>query len=315
MKNKYQGFTRVDLKRKGFNTAVQLNPSMGFMNGTDLIWQFPDSPKAALLIAHGCNGRAANFWDKSSGCPMCVGLPEERLLVLHALERKFAVLTISSVGKCWTFGKEIETVKWIIMHWITTNKLEKLPLVALGASSGGHFVSALATEMRFSSIVLMIAEGLFDPSVMLKDYPPTLFLHMPKDTRRMRMIAANMETLRRMGVDVKEVRCFEFPLTPNYFSDRIPGLNLACSVQFFEMLRDRGFVDALGYMRKDGRATQWKKALKEKHCFSEKHQLKDHIQEELNLAFAYHEMTSLQSDDIFGWFDSHIIVDQKPHML
>ena len=31
-----------------------------------------------------------------------------------------------------------------------------------------------------------------------------------------------------------------------------------------------------------------------------------HIQEELNLAFAYHEMTSLQSEQIFNWFESHM---------
>ncbi|RCU28013.1 hypothetical protein DVA81_19915, partial [Acinetobacter baumannii] len=62
------------------------------MNGTDVIWQIPDSPKAVLFLAHGCNGRASNFWDRSLSCPNCVGLPEERLIVFHALTRRFAVL-------------------------------------------------------------------------------------------------------------------------------------------------------------------------------------------------------------------------------
>lgn len=84
------------LKQKwnSFESLVQFNPTMEVQNGTELIWQIPDTPKAVLFLAHGCSGRAVNFWDRSSTCPNCVGLPEERLLVLHALSQKFAVLTI-----------------------------------------------------------------------------------------------------------------------------------------------------------------------------------------------------------------------------
>ncbi|KAL8058571.1 hypothetical protein ABFX02_03G027100 [Erythranthe guttata] len=69
-------------KWNSFDSLVQLNPTVELRNGTDLIWQIPDLPKAVLFLAHGCNGRALNFWDKSRNCPNCVGLPEERLIVL-----------------------------------------------------------------------------------------------------------------------------------------------------------------------------------------------------------------------------------------
>lgn len=196
---------------------VQFDPTMEFRNGTDVIWQIPDSPKAVFFLAHGCNGRAVNFWDRSPNCVDCVGLPEERLIVLHALARKFAVITISSVGKCWSFGEEKIIVKEIIQWWIEKNKLEKLPLVALGASSGGYFISLLATNLRFSSIALMIAEGLFSNMDITKDYPPTLFVHMPKDQTRKQRIAENMEILRNKGIDVAEVECMEFPISPFFF--------------------------------------------------------------------------------------------------
>ncbi|KAK8952088.1 hypothetical protein KSP39_PZI003439 [Platanthera zijinensis] len=294
--------------RISHHTAVHLQrlPSLGFMNGTDFMWQVPESPKAVLLLAHGCNGKASNFWDASSSCPNCVGLPEERLLVLHALERKFAVIAISSLGKCWSFGKEKENVKWILQWWIDENKLQNLPIVALGASSGGYFISALAAEARFSSIALMISEGVFDSMDIPKNYPPTLFVHMPKDRRRMELIQKNMQNLRMKGVRVKEVRCMELPLTPHFLWDRMPWLDQSFSVQLFELLRERGFIDEKGYMRRDGRATPWKEALKEKHFSYEKNRWVDHIQEELNLAYGYHEMTTLQSGDIFSWFESHM---------
>lgn len=281
---------------------------MEFVNGTDIIWQIPDSPKAVLFLAHGCHGRAANFWDRSPSCQNCVGLPEERLIVLQALHQKYAVLTISSVGRCWSFGDEERRVRRIIEWWVGKHKIEKLPIMALGASSGGYFVSALAIDMKFSSIVLMIAEGVFESMGVPSDYPPTLFVHMPKDRIRKLRIKRSMESLRKMGVHVDEVECKDFPLTPNFLSDRIPSLDETFSVKLFELFRENGFIDENNYMKSDGRATQWKEALKEIEPSVDDHEWTDHVQEELNLAFGYHEMTSLQMEDIILWFESHLSV-------
>ncbi|KAH0983697.1 hypothetical protein GBA52_010874 [Prunus armeniaca] len=293
-------------KWHSFKSLVQLSPTLEFRNGTDVIWQIPDSPKAVLFLAHGCNGRAAHFWDKSTHCPNCIGLPEERLIALHALARKFAVLTISSAGICWTLGEEIIIVKDIIKWWVKKNKLEKLPLVAMGASSGGYFVSVLATVLKFTSITIMIAEGKFDKMDIKESYPPTLFMHMPKDILRKQKIDEYMEILRNKGVAVAEIECKEFPLSPHLLADRIPGLDLSVSAKLFELFLHKGFIDENGYMKNDGRRTRWKEAVREsKIIFTDKH-LAHYIQEELNLAFAYHEMTSLHSDRMFIWFESHM---------
>ncbi|KAE8655804.1 protodermal factor 1-like [Hibiscus syriacus] len=297
---------RPEKKWNRFESLVQFNPKREFWNGTDLIWQIPDSPKAVLFLAHGCSGRAVNFWDRSPNCPKCVGLPEERLIVLHALARKFAVLTISSAGRCWTFGEERLIVKDIITWWVNRQNLEKLPLVALGASSGGYFVSAIANDLKFSSITLMIAEGLFDHMDIKEDYPPTLFVHMPKDLHRQQKITEFMEVLRNKGVNVAEIECTELPLSPTFLSDRIPGLDQTVSARLFHLFREKGFVDENGYMKQDGRATRWKGYLQgSKTNFLEKH-LVHPVEEELNLAFAFHEMSSLQSEEIFKWFESHM---------
>ncbi|XP_043687620.1 uncharacterized protein LOC122638836, partial [Telopea speciosissima] len=177
--------------------SVGFYPTMEFRNGTKVIWQIPDSPKAVLFLAHGCNGRAVNFWDRCPNCPNCIGLPEERPIVLYALVQKFVVITISSAGECWSLGRgeEILFVKEIIKWWAAKHKLEKLPVVAPGASSGGYFVSVLATNMRFNSITIMIAEALFYGTDTPDDYPPTLFVHMPKDRARSQIINGNLEAL------------------------------------------------------------------------------------------------------------------------
>ncbi|CAL0307428.1 unnamed protein product [Lupinus luteus] len=294
-------------KWNGFDSLVQFHPTKEFRNGTDLIWQVPESsPKGVLFVAHGCNGRAINFWDRTAECPDCIGLPEERLLVLHALARGFAVITISSARTCWTYGKELLVVKDIIEWWISKRKLEKLPLVALGASSGGYFVSVLASTMKFNSIVIMIAEGMFEEMDIKRDYPPTLFVHMPKDFGRKQKIDEYVEILKDTGIDVGVVECVEFPLSANTLSDRIPGLDQNLSGKLFEFFKEKGFIDKDGYMRRDGRAIKWKEVLEEKKTVLLDKHLVPHIDEELNLAFAYHEMTSVHSDQIFRWFESHI---------
>ncbi|KAK7300133.1 hypothetical protein RJT34_10968 [Clitoria ternatea] len=293
-------------KRNGFDSLVQLHPTREFRNGTDLIWQVPESPKGVLFLAHGCNGRAINFWDKSPECPDCIGLPEERLLVLHGLAQGFAVITISSSRRCWTLGEEVLLIKDIIEWWVHRRKLQKLPLVALGASSGGYFVSVLANNMKFSSVVLMIAEGRFEEIDIKRDYPPTLFVHMPKDLFRQQKIDEYVEVLKDKGVDVGVVECTEFPLSPNLLGDRIPGLDQTLSRRLFEFFQEKGFIDQNGYMKKDGRQIKWKKALEEKKTLLLDKHMVPHVQEELNLAFAYHEMTSVHSDQIFNWFESHM---------
>ncbi|CAK9176416.1 unnamed protein product [Ilex paraguariensis] len=296
----------MKLKWNSFESLVKFDPTVEFMNGTDVIWQTPDSPKAVLFLAHGCNNKAVNFWDRSPKCLKCVGMPEDRLLVLHALTRNFAVITVSSRGRCWSFGKERLLVKGIINWWVEKHKLEKLPLVALGASSGGNFVSVLATDLRFNSITIMIAEGFFDQMDVTKDYPPTLFVHMPKDETRKQKIDENMRILKDKDIDTAEIKCMEFPLSHNFLAYRIPGLDHSISVKLFNLLQDKGFIDKNGYMMKDGRATPWKAALKQSKIHLANKSLVNHIQEELNLAFSYHEMTSLQSDQIFEWFESHM---------
>lgn len=300
-----------DLSSSEFNPTVD-----GSVNHTDLIWQLPaGAPKAVLFIAHGCNHRATDFWDNSSGCPHCIGLPEERLIVLKALRRGYAILVISSLRTCWSLGDEVESVERLIKWWIAEHRLQKLPLLGLGASSGGEFLSYLATseQIKFRSIAILIAEGVIDTLTTLPvDYPPTIFVHMPKDAVMERSINGTLKFLRdNLNVPVKEIRCLEFPLTPELLSDRIPGLSRGVSVWLFRQFRKRGFIDDKGFMKNDGRETKWKSFLDDGVSIpagyrSVVNNHLDHIEEELNLAFAYHEITSLEMDKIFRWFEVHM---------
>uniref|UniRef100_A0A7C9D2V3 Uncharacterized protein n=1 Tax=Opuntia streptacantha TaxID=393608 RepID=A0A7C9D2V3_OPUST len=293
---------------RAFGLAKFSKPTVETVNGTEIIWEIPNDPKAVLFVAHGCDGSPRNFWAKCPTCPKCVGLPEESQIILDALAWKYAVLVVSSSKSCWTYGQERIRVGDIIRWWFEKNGLVQVPLVGLGASSGGYFLSILATEVKFRGIVLMIASGLYDQMDSVPSgYPPTLFVHMPKDFGRATKVGSHIEILRKAGVEVEEIKCMEIPLTPNWLAERVPGLDQKTSLKLFKALQDKGYIDSNGYMKNDGRVTPWREVLKENNIgLPFVPPLRQYIQEELNLAYGYHEMTSLQSNEIFQWLGSHI---------
>lgn len=56
----------------------------------------------------------------------------------------------------------------------------------------------------------------------------------------------------------------------------------------------------------DGCFGNRKAVAEEKKVLPEGFRLERHVTEELNIAYAYHEFTSLENGEIFKWFDSHM---------
>ncbi|GJM90670.1 hypothetical protein PR202_ga06972 [Eleusine coracana subsp. coracana] len=275
--------------------AVRLDARVERRSGNEVLWQLPPAatpPRAVLFAAPGCTIRATDFFDASPGCPRCSGLPEER----HFTR---AGTPSSSCPAARSAGLSTTTPPG--------RRLAGLPLVSIGASSGGYFVSALAARVRFSSIAVMIAEGVYGTMGDIPaGYPPALFVHMPKDAERARDVAASIGMLKAKRVDVREIKCDQFGVSAEFLAERVPGLTRAVADALVDVLRRKGFVDEKGLLKKDGRRTPWKKAAEEAKVLPEGFRLERHVTEELNLAFAFHEFTSLKNAEIFEWFESHM---------
>uniref|UniRef100_A0A453FE99 Uncharacterized protein n=2 Tax=Aegilops tauschii subsp. strangulata TaxID=200361 RepID=A0A453FE99_AEGTS len=294
-------------KESSTASTAPSSPTVESIEGARAIWELPAGPaRGVLFLAHGCRCRPENFWPPSQRCPGCVGLPEDVAITARALRRRLAVLAVASAGDCWSLGKEVGAAKRAIQSWTAKNGLGGLPVVALGASSGGYFVSRLAAKMSLAAVVMMISEGVFDPAGAPPGYPPSMFLHMPKDYKTAALVGRNVKMLRSNGVEVRELQSLELPLTPTLLSDRIPGLDHGLSERIWKIFSEEGFTDDRGYMRKDGRATPWKNAVVKRGFWEEVSQWAEHIQEELNLAYGYHEMTSLQNDEMLNWIEEHL---------
>ncbi|KAG0562442.1 hypothetical protein KC19_9G146600 [Ceratodon purpureus] len=274
--------------------------------GTNYVYQIPASPIGVLFLAHGCGRSALVYWDAHSGCPSCRGLPEERAFVISAIEHRFAVIAISSTGVCWNLDDDQENVVRILDDWIGQHGLHELPVVALGSSTGGWFVSRIAGyRVRFEAIVLVVAEGRFGGRVNVTErYPPVMFVHMVKDVVRARRIRADMEELQRGGVEVAEVECGEVPISDGYFAVRIPVVDVVTSKKIVAALVANGSLTSRRVMKQDARWFDWSLVLEERNLLPP--QLREHVEQELNVAFAFHEFSSHPGPEILQWLGLHV---------
>lgn len=278
------------------------------IDDTDYVWQIPSNPQAVLFLAHGCSRHATVFWDRHPQCPNCVGLPEERALLLQALERGFAVIAISSTDVCWSVKDDMEPTKVILSDWILEKGLKQLPVVGLGSSTGGYFLSVFAHQFKFHALVLMVAEGQFGEVQNRTYYPPVLFVHMPKDEARAEHIKFSLELLKMKGVEAEDERCMELPVLSDFFTQRIPGVDNDTSRRMVGVLQQSGCVDDRGFVKQDSRWFDWDFPFKKQGILAMKQdpRFQVQVQEELNIAFGFHEFTSLPSERIFAWFSKHI---------
>lgn len=149
---------------------------------------------AVLFLAHGCSHAATDFFDKGARCEQCIGLPIERRIVRESLKRGYTVVAISSIdregAKCWHPTVDAPRIARGLEFVAETARLGRLPILALGASSGGRMVHELAASdlpdalaapgrKRLAAAAVQIMpipiEGVDD------EYPPAILWHMPRD--------------------------------------------------------------------------------------------------------------------------------------
>ena len=47
---------------------------MQTLEGVEMVFESPSSPKAILLLFHGCQHSSTDWWPKSAGCTACTGV-------------------------------------------------------------------------------------------------------------------------------------------------------------------------------------------------------------------------------------------------
>ncbi|KAJ7549463.1 hypothetical protein O6H91_07G090700 [Diphasiastrum complanatum] len=301
-------------------SLIQLLPTHEEREGVDVLWQIPDEPRAVLFIAHAGNGNPGTYWDHHPHyLHSYIGLQEHKLIVRYALSRSYAVIAVKSVKDYWQdwppeASQDAINVKLILNAWLSEHGLQDLPLTGLGAASGGNFLSVLALTVKFSAIVVMISHGVtrsFEKSD--GTYPPTLFIHMPKDTFTSRKVAGEIETLRSKGIPAKSIACSEFPVYPQAFVDHAPGLSFESAAKIYLKMITEGVISSQGLVIDSLRPSKVGNLLQsldilpatandELNVMRMK-EWEENISHLLRVAEARHAVTGRHCEEMFDWLD------------
>ncbi|KAK3244237.1 hypothetical protein CYMTET_46143 [Cymbomonas tetramitiformis] len=291
------------------------------MQGTQIIWQKPYNPVGVLFLAHGCSHKATDFWPKSTDCPDCLGLPEEVRITQASLASGLLVMAISSWGKCWDtnlksgardsrpyVNNDLENVVGAIQMVQKLESAETLPIFALGASSGGAFVSILPHRVKLQALCVMIS-GL-EPDTLETavegGYPQTLFVHMQRDEHTMRAVARSIVELKKLQVRTADIVVLPQNVESFFFYLRIESITQDLSARMVSALTYAGLTGPTGILYKDPRGTMWREAIKQ-HAFRGKEMNlplendRSAISEEMNVAYARHEITADFMDLVIPW--------------
>jgi len=187
----------------------------------------PDQWKGVALLLHGCSHSAFKFFSPHPQyCPECIGLPEQVRVAKTALQRGYVTLAISSIDQrsgCWHPSRDIPRVQQVLERF--RMMLERTQwnvgfdygskflrhVVAIGASSGGHFAGVLVSKRIISGGALIMISSLDGASkqrlmVDLNDgahrgnhgkndvfSPPIYFAPMPMDERTAMSVQGDIE--------------------------------------------------------------------------------------------------------------------------
>lgn len=134
-------------------------------------------------------------------------------------------------------------------------------------------------------------------------YPPTVFIHMPRDEDNAAQIVANIAALRDQGVPVAELRVAPRPVTPEFLTSRASDINQTMAEGIVEALTEGGFLDLNGMLLEPPRPSleRWGPLVQPIVGNLTLALDKSQVTELLNLAWAKHEAVSDHVDLALEW--------------
>lgn len=300
-------------------SVPDVRPHYVRVNGDiETLWQrpFSDPVRGLVFLAHGCMHQATDFFAdrepdgwvfadcSQSNFGRCLGLPEERRLVLRARKRGYLVAAVSGGSgrqSCWDMRRDGQRVASAVKHVLAVEGLPSdTPVLGMGASSGGAFMGQLLlTELQPQ--LLCIAPQISAMNIPSSNNVPTIFVHMSRDERTARMIAGNVQQLQ-----VQDVRTGQIDVKPERVTKELLEASMpeASAREVLAAFSNTGLLTADGYLQVDPRRAvpQWSRAARAAVPGSDSLRPDESaLSELLNVAWAFHELTSASADEVLDF--------------
>lgn len=290
-------------------------------DGTEVVYQRAATSRAAgsVLFFHGCQHSSTDYWEFGEYCLGCIGLPEEVRMIQLTLQRNLNAVAISSTNrerKCWSTrvdakGPDYDRVK-STMKFLKDNEIhsDDMDLYAVGASSGGTFVTTLHAILKLQAVNTIVAGSV---AAALSDarweIPAHAFTHMAgRDGHTKGRIAENSRWLKDQGVEVMERRVFPRKLSAEWLSESVPRWDLNLTNEVISALKANKLIDeGSGELACDPRSCDWRKAVEHLKPRLNDSMIADQsaLSEELNRAWAAHESSADFFEDVLDFFAAH----------
>lgn len=253
--------------------AAELEGLREVHDNTEYVYQKPQAssfptPKAVILLAHGCSHSATDWWPKSPTCEKCIGLPVETSITSQALDRGWLPVAVSSSNrqhKCWMphdKGHAFGVVKHIIEHVLSIKDVGSIPVYALGASSGGHFVGMFGQNAHSVGInvhAINIQISSMYAQRIERPCPAVMFTIMERDKTTMQHVLSSVEEFKKHGIPCRMQTIHASNINPAYFLEHNKALIEADSEAFVAALKKAEYLDSDGKLIADPRQSDWRK--------------------------------------------------------
>ncbi|PSC71787.1 DNA polymerase kappa [Micractinium conductrix] len=237
-----------------------LTPMAITISGHEALFEVPQRPRHMLILLHKCGRSAGDHWPRSQACPDCAGLPQEVSKTKQALARGYVVVAISSADReqgggrrCFKLADDGEAVARAVAELPAKFKLKEGYKVFIdGASSGGSLALRMPQDglAKFDGIIaeVIAPTGMAALLPRMRDFPPAVYIHAPRDTSMEDKVQENLAALRAANLTVADVELRPLPLSATFFSDRSPSVSRRLSELVYKKIKGLGLLDGRGYI-------------------------------------------------------------------
>jgi hypothetical protein len=239
-----------------------LQPERERIEGQDHFYILPPiyattngEPKGILLYLHACKQSGLEFFT----------LPEHRIIALDAIQKGLVVFSPTSQNResgCYTSEDTKDGyLERVVEKFLETYRLDRLPRVGLGDSSGGAFLSFVHRALKLESMAVYNSpQGYGDMLSKEDEAIPTVYLTMYIDKSISNRMNANMIRLQEMNISSYLYKVSPRPFTNTLCVARLPEiLDVFCEHIFETITRyHSSLLDADGFVLEgDVESAQW----------------------------------------------------------
>jgi hypothetical protein len=304
------------------------------IEGVEIFYMLPSTShiSGVLVFFHGCSHSGQDFFL----------LPEDRIVALESLNQGLAVVSPTSVDRdtgCWTEADVNLMSKALPAFGRDLGLPENLPLMGMGASSGGAFLFHVYKKVPLKSMVSYImGKGFEDSDIAGGRLPATAYVHMPRDERTAKAVAYHVAALKAANIPTKEWTVQPHPFTPELCDKRLPELGDRRCHEFINLIKSKhkGLLDEDNTILKSYTRGEWKAVMDDskfdrttrnmsptQHALVEPGQLSPYnrgghgwlwasVEEEIAVSYAQHEMTAEHRGEVLEFLMTHAgISNQK----